>query len=63
MEDHDFVTQVRIVAEAKTLVSMPGAGLAHMLWMRRNARVLEIRDASDLRSDCYYALASAPCHE
>jgi len=63
MEDHDFATQVRIVAEAKTLVSMHGAGLAHMVWMKPDAQVLEIREASDPRSNCYYALASALGHE
>ncbi len=58
-EEHDWETQIRIVADAKYLVSNHGAGLTNMLMMASGGRVLEIRDAVDLTPNCYFSLASA----
>ncbi|TWU23892.1 hypothetical protein Pla52o_18150 [Novipirellula galeiformis] len=58
-EQHDWRVQIQVAAAAKYLVSNHGAGLTHMLMMATGGRVLEIRDAMNETSNCYFALASA----
>lgn len=58
MEDLNFKEQYKIVAEADLLISLHGAGLTHMLWMKQNSKVLEIRSREDSTNNCYFSLAS-----
>jgi hypothetical protein len=58
-EELSFQDQVKILSRAKYLVSNHGAGLTNMLFMKDNARVLELRHVSDYVNNCYFILASA----
>lgn len=53
-----FREQLSYILSANILVSLHGAGLTHMLWMKRPAKVLEIRARNDGLNNCYYTLAS-----
>jgi capsular polysaccharide biosynthesis protein len=56
-EDHTFEEQVRLVRNAKILVTSHGANLTNCMFMPDNSKVLEIiRD--DKPNFCYWALAS-----
>jgi len=53
-----FREQLSYILSADILVSLHGAGLTHMLWMKKPAKVLEIRARDDCHNNCYYTLAS-----
>jgi capsular polysaccharide biosynthesis protein len=53
-----FSEQVSFIINADVLVSLHGAGLTHMLWMRPKGKVLEIRARDDYQNNCYFSLAS-----
>jgi len=59
MEELPFWGQYKLAAEAEIMVSLHGAGLTHMLWMRPGAKVMEIRSNEDAQNNCYFSLASA----
>ena len=58
-EDMSFDEQYKCIAESNLLVSLHGAGLTHMLWLKKNSKVLEIRAKKDLHNNCFYSLSSA----
>jgi capsular polysaccharide biosynthesis protein len=58
-EDLSFADQVRIVSQARYLVSNHGAGLTNMLFMAAGKSVLELRHRADRINNCYFTLASA----
>jgi len=58
-EDYTFEKQVHLAANASMLISIHGAGLTNMLFMKPKASVLEFRPQNDDTNLCYYALASA----
>lgn len=53
-----YEEQLKAVYEADVLVSLHGAGLTHMMWMKNNGKVLEIRARNDDSNNCYFTLAS-----
>jgi len=53
-----FCEQLSYILRADFLVSLHGAGLTHMLWMQKPAKVLEIRARDDCHNNCYFTLAS-----
>lgn len=57
-DDLAFPEQIRYTTGADVLVSLHGAGLTHMLWMKNPGRVLEIRARDDCHNNCYYTLAT-----
>lgn len=57
-ENYTLEKQISIMAETKILVSLHGAGLTNMLFMRKNGKVLEIRSENDNHNNCYFSLAS-----
>lgn len=57
-EDYSFEKQVEIMAQSRNLISIHGAGLTNMLFMRAGGKVLELRNRMDAHSNCYFALAS-----
>ncbi|MGC8765417.1 MAG: glycosyltransferase family 61 protein [Brevinematia bacterium] len=59
MEDLSFEEQYRLASKAEMLIGLHGAGLTHMLWMKENSKVMEIRAEGDNKNNCYFALASA----
>jgi hypothetical protein len=40
------------------LLSIHGAGLTHMLWMKLGSKVLEIRVKNNINDNCYFTLTS-----
>src|SRR6185295_8017269 len=58
-EDYTFEKQVHLSSNATMLISIHGAGLTNMLFMKEKASVLEFRPKNDHTNLCYYALASA----
>jgi len=58
-EDMSFDEQYKCIAESNLLVSLHGAGLTHMLWLKKNSKVLEIREKKDSHNNCFYSLSSA----
>jgi len=59
----DFEEQLSCVLGCEILISLHGAGLTHMLWMRENSKVLEIRARDDCHNNCYFTLASDLGHD
>jgi capsular polysaccharide biosynthesis protein len=58
MDALGFKQQIRVMLGAEMLVSLHGAGLTHMLWMKDRGKVLEIRASGDCHNNCYFTLAS-----
>jgi len=58
-ESCPFEEQVRAASAARYLVSIHGAGLTNMLFMRPGSHVLELRHQGDGVSPCYFTMASA----
>ena len=58
MDALSFKQQVQVMLGAEMLVSLHGAGLTHMLWMKDRGKVLEIRASGDGQNNCYFTLAS-----
>lgn len=58
MDALGFKQQIQVMLGAEMLVSLHGAGLTHMLWMKDRGKVLEIRASGDCHNNCYFTLAS-----
>jgi len=58
MDALSFKQQIQVMLGAEMLVSLHGAGLTHMLWMKNRGKVLEIRASGDCHNNCYFTLAS-----
>ena len=58
-EELSFYEQAAIFSHAKFLISIHGAGLANMMFMEHESKVLEIRYKNDFQNNCYFSLASA----
>jgi hypothetical protein len=59
MEALSFENQVRIVGNAKIVISLHGAGLTNILFMAPGTKVVEIRFPGDQHNNCYFSLADA----
>lgn len=57
MEDYSFVDQINIAHQASCLISCHGAGLANILFMKKNSFVLELIN-ENLSRPHFYILAS-----
>jgi capsular polysaccharide biosynthesis protein len=58
-EDFSFWEQVSLAFHSRFLISLHGAGLTNMLFMKPGSFVLEFRKTGDATNLCYYSLASA----
>ena len=58
LEDYGFAEQVSIMARARYLVSIHGAGLTNMLFMAPGSKVLELQMQDDGTNHYYYTLAA-----
>ena len=63
MENLPFQKQVEVASAAEKMVSLHGAGLTHMLWMKSGADIFEIRLDQDAKNNCYFSLASDLSHK
>jgi len=59
----DFIKQLKYIVNSKILISIHGAGLTHMLWMRPKSKVIEIRAKNNCDDNCYFCLASDLGHK
>ena len=59
MEDYSFQEQINIVFNAGILISIHGAALTHIHFMRPDTNVFEFRKKGDGKNNCYYFLADA----
>ena len=59
MENLSIEEQIKYISESDTLLSLHGAGLTHMLWMKEGGKVIEIRAEGDSKNNVFYNLASA----
>jgi Glycosyltransferase 61 len=58
-EDLTFEDQVRLLSQARYLISNHGAGLTNMLFLNSGGSVLELRHQTDRINNCYFIFASA----
>lgn len=61
-DDLNFEKQLTYILNCDILISVHGAGLSHMLWMKPGSKVLEIRAKNNINDNCYFALASELNH-
>jgi capsular polysaccharide biosynthesis protein len=59
LEDLTFAEQVRMMNDSSLLISIHGAGLTNMLFMKNDTMVLELRKKNDGQNNCYFSLASS----
>lgn len=59
----NFEKQVEYILNSEIIVSTHGAGLTHMLWMKKRGKILEIRAKDNKFDNCYFSLASDLGHE
>ena len=57
-EDYSFEEQIQIASKAKIMISIHGAGLTNMLFMKPGSKVLEFRKKNETNFLHYYNLAS-----
>lgn len=57
-EQLTFSAQVVLFNQASIIVGPHGAGLTNMMFLKKNAKVVEIRAENDRKNNCYFALAS-----
>lgn len=55
----NFSEQVINVMQADTIGGIHGGGLANMLFLKKDKKVIEIRGINDKFNNCYFSLASA----
>lgn len=58
-EDHTFQEQIQLISQAKLVVSIHGAALALIMFMKKNSSVLEFRKKTDTINNMYFSLANA----
>lgn len=51
--------QIELMAETELLICLHGAALSNMLFLQERAKVLELRNIGDSKTQCYFNLASA----
>jgi len=59
VEELTYEDQVRLCSETSHLISIHGATLANMLFMKSGTSVMEIKNINDYHNNCYYSLASS----
>ncbi|AZQ62236.1 glycosyltransferase family 61 protein [Flammeovirga pectinis] len=57
-EDYSLQKQIQIIVETSVLIGLHGAGLTNMLFMKKGGTVLEFRNHTDSKNNCYFSLAS-----
>lgn len=57
-DELNFEKQLAYVLNSDVILSVHGASLTHMLWMKPGSKVLEIRAKNNINDNCYFTLAS-----
>jgi hypothetical protein len=58
LEDYSFREQVQLVYQADCLITIHGAALTHIAFMRPGSKVMEFRKEDDAHNNLYFSLAS-----
>jgi len=58
-ETIDWVSQLRLLMGCSILIGAHGAGLANMLFLPENAKIVELRQKGNEKDNCYFSLAGA----
>jgi len=58
-ENVSLKAQIELMAETQILVSLHGAALTSMLFMKEGQQVVELRNHGDSKTQCYFNLAAA----
>lgn len=58
-EKLNFDQQIQLMAETQILIALHGAALTNMIFLSKSSKVLELRNAGDSLTQCYFNLASA----
>lgn len=56
MENLNFKDQVIESAKSKLIVSVHGAGLTNLIWMKKKSKIIELRDQEDVTLNPYFVL-------
>ena len=59
LEDYIWLDQVKLCMGASAMVGLHGAGLSNMLFLKPEAKIVELRGEMDGHNNCYFSLASA----
>lgn len=59
----NFEEQLKYTLNSEILISSHGAGFAHMLWMKKKSKVLEIRAKDNINDNAIFTLASDLGHD
>lgn len=59
LERYSLREQIDLLQRSAIIAGLHGAGLTNMLFLPKQAKVVEIRRRDDDHSNCYYAMASA----
>jgi hypothetical protein len=62
-ENYSFAEQLKIMSATKSLISIHGAGLTNMLFMKKGGQILELRNEGDNQNNCYFSLSSSMDHD
>lgn len=57
-EEYTLQQQIEVMLQASHLISMHGAGLTNMLYMKAGSKILEFRFKGDDSNNCFFSLAS-----
>lgn len=63
LEKYNWTEQLGIFSNAEVIVSMHGAGLTNMIFMRSGSKIIEFRHPQSSVQNCYFSLSSIYCHE
>lgn len=58
-EDLSFKMQRQLMRETSVLISIHGAGLANMIFMPKNSKIIELHPDTERYNSCFYHLAAA----
>ena len=58
-EKLSFLNQIKLFSSANFVIGLHGAGLANILWMKKNSHILELRPEKDLYLNSYFNLSQA----
>jgi capsular polysaccharide biosynthesis protein len=57
LEDHDFATQIALLANAKVIVAPHGAGLSNLMWCNSGTKIIEIFSPNYVNL-CFWTIAN-----
>tara|TARA_B100000902_G_C26747317_1_gene639131 strand:- start:9 stop:617 length:609 start_codon:yes stop_codon:yes gene_type:complete len=50
--------QIQLIYNSNIVISLHGAALANMIWMKKNSNVIELKPKNEIYTNCYFAYAN-----